>query len=314
MNGITERLNRSWQLFERSVQVIQQHPTLLFFPVVTGLLTTVIGLFFLGPVVVVLVAPHWVAGGSVQGLADSIGFVQFHRGATFNFHLQPLGTAILAGMYLLNMFLATMSSVAFNHQIMEALDGRPVSIVRGIEAACARWRAILFWSLLAGVVGLFIRALEERLALIGRLVAGLIGLAWSVAAVFAIPILARDPSTTSPFKVLTNSATTIKRTWGEMLAGYVGMGGMNLIVVWLSILFWVVMGASALLLANAWILLFAGVPWLLTVILYGYLASIASRVYLCALYLYAAEGVVPGYYETEMMNTAWKMRKASNSL
>ena len=247
MNAITEKLSRSWQLFKRSVLVIREQPKLLVFPIVTGLLTTAIALFFLAPVALVLLAPHWVAGSGVQALADRIGFLRFQHGTTFDFHIQPLGTAILGGIYLVNMFLATMASVAFNHQIMEALNGRPVSISRGIEAACARWKSILLWSLLAGVVGLIIRALEEKLAFVGRLVAGFIGLAWSIAAIFAIPILARDQAVSNPFAVLSKSATTIKRTWGEMLAGYVGMRGTNVLVVWLSILFWAATGAGAYL-------------------------------------------------------------------
>jgi hypothetical protein len=212
-------------------------------------------------------------------------------------------------MYLLDMFLATMANVAFNSQIMEALSGRPVSIRQGLAVACSRWKPVLLWSLVAGVVGLIIRSLEERLALVGRLVAGLVGLAWSTAAIFAIPVIVREPSVTNPFSILTRSAGTIKRTWGEMLAGYVGMQGTNLMVVWGSIVFWVVTGASALALSNAWVLLL-GIPWLGAVILYGYVTNIASRVYLCALYLYASEGVVPDHYDTAMMGMGWKLKKA----
>ncbi len=309
MNTLLEKLQRSWLLFRRSVQVILENPKLLVFPIVTGVLTSAIALFFLAPVGLVLLAPHWVQGSAVRGIADSVGFLRFGNGANFNFHLQPLGSAILAGMYLLDMFLATMASVAFNSQIIEALGGRPVSIQAGLGVACRRWKAILLWSLVAGVVGLIIRRLEERWAFAGRLVAGLIGLAWSTAAIFAIPILARDSSASNPFGVLKRSATTIKRTWGEMLAGYAGMQGTNLLVLWGSILFWILIGASALLLSNPWLLL-AGLPWLLGVILYGYLTSIASRVYLCALYLYASEGVVPGGYDAAMMGMAWKLKKA----
>jgi hypothetical protein len=311
MNAITEKLNRSWQLFKRSVLVIREHPKLLVFPVVAGLLTTAIALFFLAPVGLVLLAPNWIAGSKVGALADSIGFLRFQQGGIFDFQVQPLGSAILGGIYLLDMFLATLASVAFNHQIMEALSGQPVSIRRGIEAACARWKSVLLWSLLAGVVGLIIRALEERLAFVGRLVAGFIGLAWSVAAIFAIPILARDQVVLNPFAVLSKSATTIKRTWGEMLAGYVGMGGTNLLVMWLSILFWATTGTAAYLLSNPWLLLIAGVPWLLALVVYGYVASIASRVYLCALYLYASEGVLPGHFDASMMSMGWKMKKSA---
>ena len=231
MNAITDKLYRSWQLFRRSVLVIQQNPMLLIFPVVTGLLTAGIALFFLAPVGLMIFVPHWVAGTKVHWLADSFGFLRFHPGPSSSIYIQPVGTAILAGVYLVNMFLATMSSVAFNHEILEALSGRPVSIVRGLEAACSRWKSILLWSLLAGVVGLLIRAVEQRLAFVGRLVAGLIGLAWSVAAIFAIPILARETVFSNPFTILTKSAETIKRTWGEMLTGYAGMKGTNLLVL-----------------------------------------------------------------------------------
>jgi hypothetical protein len=156
-----------------------------------------------------------------------------------------------------------------------------------------------------------IRALEERLAFVGRIVAGLIGLAWSVASIFAIPILARETAFSNPFEILSKSADTIKRTWGEMLAGYVGMKGTNLLVLGCSILFWITAGATAYLLSNGWVLLIAGVPWLMALIVYGYLASIASRVYLCALYLYASEGVVPGQFDASMMNMGWKLKKGA---
>jgi hypothetical protein len=292
--------------------VIRDHPKLLVFPIITGVLTTLIAFFFLVPVVAVLLAPNWFAGSRVAEFANSIGFLRYQHGASFNFQIQPLGTALLAGMYLLNMFLASMAGVAFNHEIMEALSGRPVSIRQGVEAACVRWKPVLLWSLLAGVVGLIIRAIEERLPFVGRLVAGFIGLAWSVAAIFAIPILAREPAVSNPVAILTQSAKTIKKTWGEMLAGYVGMRGTNLLIVWLSLLFWVGTGTVAFLSSNPWLLLFAGVPWLALVVAYGYLASIASRVYLCALYLYAAEGFVPGAYDANMMAMGWKMKKSAN--
>jgi len=295
--------------------VIRGNPKLLVFPVVTGVLTTAIALFFLAPVVLVVAAPHWVAGSAIQKLADSIGFLRFpSAGGSFNWQIHPLGTAILACMYLLNMFLATMASVAFNHQILEALSGRPVSITAGIAAACARWKAVLLWSLLAGLVGLAIRALEERLSFFGRIVAGLVGMAWSVASVFVIPILARDPTLANPFKVLSQSAEAIKRTWSETLTGYAGMKGMNTLVLFGSLLFWAAAIVAASFLGNAWLLLAFGLPWLVALVAYSYLSSVASRVYLCALYVYAADGVVPSQFDAEMMHLGWKMKKGETRL
>ena len=87
----------------------------------------------------------------------------------------------------------------------------------------------------------------------------MIGLAWSVAAIFAIPILIAQPEISNPFTILGKSATTLKRTWGEMLAGYIGMSGINLLVLWFSILSWVGTGALAIGLRNPWLLLLYGV-------------------------------------------------------
>jgi len=309
MDVILEKLRRSWLLFERSVQVIRQHPKLLLFPIVTALLTSAIALFFVAPVALMALAPQWIAGSPIQAIADRVGFLRSVSGGNFHFVIQPLGSAVLAGLYLLDMFLASMASVAFYSQILCALGGQPVSIQGGLAAACSRWKAVLFWSLLAGTVGLVIRAIEKRFSLLGRLVGGFIGLAWSVAAVFAIPILVREPSLRNPFAVLSKSAATIKRTWGEMLTGYAGMQGTNLLFAWLSVVFWVGASLAAILFRNAWLLVPAGLWWVLCLVVYSYLASTASQVYLCALYLYASEGVVPGPYDATMMNLAWKMKK-----
>jgi hypothetical protein len=204
-----------------------------------------IALFFLAPVLLVFLAPHWISGGPLQSWANRFGFFHFRPGASFSFHVQPVGTLLLAGMYLLNMFLATMSSVAFNSEILEALKGQSVSIQHGLEVALSRWKAILYWSLFAGTIGLLIRALEERLSFLGRVVAGAIGLAWSVASIFAIPVLVREASLSNPFTVLSKSAQTIRATWGEMLAGYLGMQGTNLLFLWSSVVYWLGIGATA---------------------------------------------------------------------
>jgi hypothetical protein len=40
----------------------------------------------------------------------------------------------------------------------------------------------------------------------------------------------------------------------------------------------------------------------------AYLQNIASQVYRCALFIYASEGVVPGPYDQDMMDLAWKVK------
>ena len=315
MNAMVERFRRSWDLFCRSVQVIRDHPKLLIFPLISGLMTLGIVLFFLLPVALVVLAPHWTVGKPVQTALVPLGVLQVveapgNHGAGTNFQLGPVVSVFLAVMYLVGMFLAVFCNVAFTSQILAALSGDPVSLREGFGMACRRWTSILLWTLLAGLVGLLIRALEERFRFLGRLIAGLIGLAWSVASIFAIPILIRETATANPIKILTRSAETIKRTWGEAMIGYVGLQGANALFLWLSLLYWASSVFIAWLIANFWWLLPAGGAWLLGLFTYSYLAGVAGKVYLCALYVYASEGVVPAYYDAAMMDMAWKVKKS----
>ncbi len=48
-------------------------------------------------------------------------------------------------------------------------------------------------------------------------------MAWSVACIFILPTLVRDSETVNPLKLLRNSAGTLKRTWGELIIGFVGL-------------------------------------------------------------------------------------------
>ena len=72
-----------------------------------------------------------------------------------------------------------------------ALRGRPGVRLRRSPPGAVWWRLadILAWSLCTGLIGLAIRTLEARVGVVGRWIVGLIGLAWSVASVFAVPII-----------------------------------------------------------------------------------------------------------------------------
>ena len=61
---------------------------------------------------------------------------------------------------------------------------------------------------------------------------------------------------------------------------------------------------------NFWIIAIAGVLWLFAMFAWSYLTSVASQVYKGALYLYAAEGVIPEPYNCELLDQAWKFKKS----
>jgi hypothetical protein len=160
------------------------------------------------------------------------------------------------------------------------------------------------------VVGLIIRQLEERLSFVGRIIARFIGIAWSIAAVFVIPIIVCEEQNTNPVAMLKKSAGILKRTWGEALIGYVGLGMVSGLMMIASMVFLFGALVVSIMLKNFWLLAIAGVLWLVAMFVLSYLTSLAGQIYKGALYLYAASGVVPEPYNQEMLDSAWKFKKS----
>jgi hypothetical protein len=335
-----QKFEQSWLLFKASIVITLRNRKLLWFPILSTCLTALIALFFMAPLVVPVVLhptgyhinqkEHWVAlknyyipkpdsqhkpdpsataadalrvltGGSAS--ADAPGNRPVPKAS-------PLVSLYLVLGYFASMFLATFFNVAFYSEIMAALNGQGVSLRRGLSLASSRWSSILAWTMLAGIVGWIIRKIEERLPFVGRIIMGFVGMAWSVAAVFVIPVIIHEQPMRNPIKILQQSALTLKRTWGEGLIGYLGFSAGSTVVFLCSLAPLLLAGAIALLFKSIWIIAIAGAIWLLAMFFMAYLSNVAGHVYRCALYVYAAEGVVPEPYDQNLLDMAWKVKKA----
>lgn len=328
------KLKRSLQIFKASIAITLRNPKLLCFPVLSLFLTVLIALFFLTPLAIPLVlhptgykltqAEHWTAlanhylpsenvkskhGTSPQAVSD-----QADGGSAANRESarrpSPLVSVYLLITYLVSMFLATFFNVAFYSEIIEALNSRGVSLRRGLTVAWNRLPSILAWALLAGVVGWIIRSIEERVPFLGRIVMGLIGMAWSVAAVFAIPVIIQNQSQRNPVKILRQSALTLKQTWGEGLIGYLGFSSASTLIFLCSLPPVLLAGGIAISLKSVWGIAIAGGLWMIGMMLIAYASSVASQVYRCVLFIYATDGVVPEPYTQDLLDMAWKVKKS----
>lgn len=306
--NFAHRLRTSWELLLRSLQVIRLHPRLALFPIVSAAATMGLALFFFVPVLLFVFnrGGEWLETWGAWGRRMDHMTKDEWRAALQGVH--GLVYAYGAVIYLVSLLAATFFNVAFYHQILRALGGETVSLREGWDFALSRWRSIVLWSLLAGTVGLIIRAIEERLGWLGRIVMAFIGAAWSIASVFAIPVIIRREDS-DPLAVLKDSAATLKKTWGESLAGFVGIqlgGALMLVAV-------VAFGVTLTIVAGRFHLMPLALSlcalWLLAVIAMGFLLGMATHIYRCALYVYASEGVVPEPYTAALMDAGWKVKK-----
>ena len=300
------KLSRSWLLFTTSLQVVRQNKKLLLFPIVSSGCSVVILLFFVAPALLypsghsLRESAHWLTLGHRLGFDFAGRHPALHPNAIFY--------GLLIVIYLASMFFATFFNAAFYNEILKALAGEPVSLRSGLAFAWFRVRSILVWSLFAGAVGLIIKSLEERFGWIGRWVLRFVGVVWSVASVFAIPVLIREGGT-NPLAMLRHSAAMLRKTWGESLVGYVGLTLGSWIILFGSLAFLAGAIMLTVMLHSPVPILLAIVVWLGVMLSLAYFVAVASQVYRCALYVYASEGVVPAPYTPELMDAAWKIKK-----
>ena len=327
------KIKRSVKLLQAAFVVLLREKKLFLFPFIATALALVIALFFIAPVALYptghsyFSAAHWNA--LVERLGDSVNALQLQpkqpthigpltvvgSGTLPWFSTKPWVAIFFACAYFASMILATFSNVAFYHEIMQALNGEAISIRRGFRFALTRWRAVLLWSLFAGLVGYLIQAIQERLGILGRLITGLIGIVWSVACIFIIPVLVREEQTANPLKLLRSSAGTLKRSWGELVIGFVGLeSAFGAIFLTFLLAVTVVAGISIYCLnphfhaATIWIIgASIGIVILMALVL-SWVSSMVNPVYRCALYIYATEGVVPGTFDKELLDSAWKVK------
>ena len=319
------KIKRSLHLLKTSFAILLQKKKLLLFPFINSGVALVVALFFIAPVALYPTghpyssSAHWSVIGEriTHAFSPAMQRVSHHDqtgnettafapgGITGVFFQHGWFALFFAVIYFLSMFLGTFCNVAFYHEIMQALNGHAVSLRRGFQFATMRWRAVLMWSLFAGLVGFIIRAIEQRVGFLGRIITGFIGFAWSVACIFIIPTLVRDTETENPVKLLRHSAGTLKRTWGELVVGFVGLDALLFFII-IPVIF--LAGMIGSVFHHIWMPLFVFAAMFLMILPLSWVKNVVNAVYRCALFIYATEGVVPEPFDKELLDSAWKVK------
>ncbi len=240
---------------------------------------------------------------NMPGLVARLGFLDLHH--------NPHNLGPIAGYYFLAVFIGTFFNVGFYHETIKAFAGETPSVPRGLAFAMRRIVPILVWSLFAGSIGMVFRILAERLGLLGKFCTSVVGFAWSVAAVFAVPVLVRD-GTIDPVRLLRHSSNLVKDKWGNVVYGIAALSlapaglliGGILAVMFLIPKF---MSGPAPLspgLITAVIVLFVAITF------YSVFMKLLREIYLCAVYIYATEGEVPGPFSSDDMDRCWKIKNS----
>lgn len=290
------RLRTGLQIIRQSMLVIGKHRKLLLFPLLHIAGGIVVVAFFVIPI--------------IAGLSEFAIPTVLDRLKDYGDNGFPM--ALVVAFYLAIMFVMTFMNVALYSEILHAFNGRRVSLTRGITFAASKLQAIVVWSLLSGIVGGLIRQLEESVGGVGRWILAFIGVSWSVASVFAVPVIIREEKQSNPAVFLKLSGSLVKKTWGESVLGLAGIGALSLIAIAGTFLigtlltifsgtqfFWEYFGPYMVMGFTTTALLCLAI---------AYLSALLNDVYVCGLYIYAAEGVVPEEFDEGLFAKAWNVK------
>lgn len=270
--------------------MLKSNPSLAIFPILSALATALVATTFIIPFGLLLMKDGvFQSGGTHQSISLSPSYY-------------ALGFLFYAATYFIIIF--------FNSALVTCahrnLVGQPTSLQEGILNAARHIPQILGWALISATVGQLIKAVQQRTGLVGTILGGVAGLAWTLAVFFVIPLIVIEDL--GPLSALKGSAERLKRTWGEqlILSGGAGLAGGLLVLapaMALIVFGLVLMGSQ---------MLYAGIA--VSVIGLGYLlaGSVAicsmTVIYQTALYLYATTGNIPAWFEPTLIQSAFTTR------
>lgn len=274
-----ERLSNGLELATQSFRVLKLDKELLIFPLLSGLgLLLVLSSF----VIPLWNSEHFWVVLKTQQVPDD-----------------PLAYALLFAFYFANYFLIVFFNAALIGCAIIRFRGGDPTLGDGLRAASARLPQIIGWALVSATVGLILRIVESRLEKVGRFVAGLFGMVWSVATYFVVPVLVVEKL--GPAPAIKRSAAILRKAWGEALAANFGIG----LVVFLATLASVIPVVLGFLLGSAATAIAGSVVTALLLILISLTSAAVSAISVGALYLYAAEGIVPQQFDGALLRHAF---------
>jgi hypothetical protein len=282
---IMGKFSLTWGLMKSSWELLKKDKEVLIFPFISGICCILLMLSFALPII---------------NSPEVKAAIQNHQEINY-------------GKYYLLMFifyfLNYLIIIFFNTAVVAAanirLNGGDPKVSDGFNGAMAILPLIIVWSLVAATVGLVLRAIEERSNTFGRIMAGLLGLAWSIVSFLVIPIFVVEKK--GPFAALKESTLMMKKTWGEQLIGRFSFG---LVFFVFSIPAFILIALGVATRAQAVLIFFVALGVIYLIIL-ALIQSALQSIFQTVVYKYSHDKQAPtGFSEQDIMG-AFGPKKAS---
>jgi hypothetical protein len=190
-------LRSSWALAKASWAVLRADRELLLFPFLAFLGLVAVFIAFLIPTVSLALNGSLLnPDGKSPSLIAYVGLFLFYVVAytvVFFFNTGLVGAAMIR------------------------LNGGDPTVRDGFRIAVSHLPAILGWAVVAATVGMILRVLSSRSHPLGRGLAVILGVTWSVVTFLVVPIIVAE--NIGPIAAIRRSRALISKTWGQTLIG-----------------------------------------------------------------------------------------------
>jgi hypothetical protein len=278
------KFSRSWQLVKQSFAILRSDKQLMLFPVLSA-------------IACFIVTAIMATGGAFMLMPARAAALA--AGERFNPNQSPMFLLGMLALYVVNYFVIVFFNVALVGVANSRLMGGTWTFRDGLELAWARKGTILQWAFVAATVGVLLRTLEERMGLIGRIIMRIIGVAWTLACYFVVPVLAFEDL--GPIDAVKRSAKLFRDTWGEKVIGGFSLSLVSFLLMLPAIGFVVV---AAFVGGGIGLLLGLAIMFIYLVLLSVFMSAVGG-IFNSALYRYACFKQVPPAFSHELIASAW---------
>ena len=257
----------TWNLVSRSFRLLGNDKKLLLFPILSAIGAAALALPFL--LALFGIRP---AGGLHWGPNTWLFVFLWYCGASF---------------------ITVFFNCALAACVQLRFAGQDATLGDGLRRAASRVHTILLWSIVSATVGLIARWVESRVGWVGRLIAGVLGLGWSMATYLIVPVLVMEEA--GVIDSIKRSGALLRQSWGEQLISGLAFG-------WLGLLFTVPGIVLGVLGANGYpIFIVPAIAWFATMMA---VFTAAREIFTVALYRYATTGEAPSGYDAATLGGA----------
>jgi Family of unknown function (DUF6159) len=280
------KFKASFMLVQESWNILKQSKDIAWFPVLSAISSVValilcLAIFFFA-----------VLHGEVQTFQNS------QKEDMKNFMYIGMFLYYLIMFFITNYFLAGLYTVVHGK-----FNGQNLSLQDGIASANKHADKIFLWSLISATVGVVLQFISDKSKLVGKIVAGLFGAVWGILTYFSLPSLIIGQKSVK--ESFTESASLIRKTWGEALIVNFGMG------LFFGLLFFGYIALSIgviILVPMIEVIILVGVLFVVFMIVTTIVSATLQAIFKLALYEYAVTGKVPEGFTKELIEGAVRGR------